>query len=79
MRGGEHPRGASEGDGEYQRDAFAGVYHLPGAGNMIRVLKVGMKRGYSRRMMPLTSAMAWRYDLSSSSGGYLVLSETMQI
>ena len=79
MRGGEHLRGAFDGEGEYQRDAFVGVYHLPGAGKMIRVLKVGMKRGYSRRMMPLTSAMAWRYDLSSSNGGYLVLSDTMQI
>ena len=79
MRGGEHLRGAFEREGEYQRDAFAGVYHLPGAGKMIRVLRGGMKRGYSRRMMPLTSAMAWRYDLSSSNGGYLVLSETMQI
>lgn len=46
---------------------------------MIRVLKVGIERGYSRRMMPLTRAMAWRYDFSSSNGGYLVLSETMQI
>lgn len=90
MRGGEHLRGAFEGEGEYQRDAFegegehlrgafVGVYHLPGAGKMIRVLKVSMKRGYSRRMMPLTRAMAWRYDFSSSNGGYLVLSETMQI
>ena len=79
LRGGEHQRGIFEGEGEHQRDAFAGVYHLPGAGKMIRVLKVGMKRGYSRRMMPLTSAMAWRYDFSSSNGGYLVLSETMQI
>ena len=38
-------RGAFEGEGEYQRDAFAGVYHLPGAGKMIRILEVGMKRG----------------------------------
>ena len=86
---GEHLRGLFEGrgtpeghflrGGEHLRDAFAGVYHLPGAGKMIRVLKVGMKRGYSRRMMPLTRAMAWRYDFSSSNGGYLVLSETMQI
>lgn len=29
----------------------------------------GMKRGYSRRMIPLTRAMAWRYDFSSSNGG----------
>lgn len=76
---GEHLRGTFEGEGEYQMDAFAGVCHLPGAGKMIRVLKVSMKRGYSRRMMPLTRAMAWRYDFSSSNGGYLVLSETMQI
>lgn len=76
---GEHLRGTFEGEGEYQRDTFEGVYHLPGAGKMIRVLKVGIERGYSRRMMPLTRAMAWRYDFSSSNGGYLVLSETMQI
>lgn len=76
---GEHLRGTFEGEGEYQRDAFMGVYHLPGAGKMIRILEVGMKRGYSRRMMPLTRAMAWRYDFSSSNGGYMVLSETMQI
>ena len=79
MRGGGTPKGAFEGEGEYLMDAFAGVYHLPGAGKMIQVQKVGMKRGYSRRMMPLTMAMAWRYDFSSSNGGYLVLSETMQI
>lgn len=79
LRGGEHLRDTFEGEGEYQRDAFVGVYHLPGAGKMIRVLKVGIERGYSRRMMPLTRAMAWRYDFSSSNGGYLVLSETMQI
>lgn len=80
MRGGEHLRDTFEGgEGEYQRDAFAGVYHLPGAGKMILVLKVSIERGYSRRMMPLTRAMAWRYDFSSSNGGYLVLSETMQI
>ena len=76
---GEHLRGTFEGEGEHLRDAFAGVYHLPGAGKMIRVLKVDIERGYSRRMMPLTRAMAWRYDFSSSNGGYLVLSETMQI
>lgn len=56
-----------------------GVYHFIGAEKMVCTLEVGMKRGYSRRMMPLTRAMAWRYDLSSSNGGYLVLSETMQI
>ena len=46
-----------------------GGYHLPGAGKMIRILEVGMKRGYSKRMIPLTRAMAWRYDFSSSNGG----------
>ena len=45
MRGEGHLRDAFEGEGEYQRDAFAGVYHLPGAGKMIRILEVGMKRG----------------------------------
>ena len=66
---GEHLRGTFEGEGEHLRDAFVGVCHLPGAGKMIRVLKVGIERGYSRRMIPLTRAMAWRYDFSSSNGG----------
>lgn len=70
---------AFQGEGEHTRGYFLGVYHLPGAGKMIRILKVGMKRGYSRRMIPLTRAMAWRYDFSSSNGGYFSLSETMQI
>ena len=69
---------AFQGEGEHLRGVF-GVYHLPGAGKMIRILEVGMKRGYSRRMIPLTRAMAWRYDFSSSNGGYFSLSETMQI
>lgn len=70
---------AFQGEGEHTRGTFWGVYHLPGAGKMIRILEVDMERGYSRRMIPLTRAMAWRYDFSSSNGGYLVLSETMQI
>ena len=46
---------------------------------MIHILEVGIERGYSRRMIPLTRAMAWRYDFASSNGGYFSLSETMQI
>lgn len=49
---GEHLRGAFEGEGRYQRDAFVGVYHLPGAGKMIRVLK----GGYETRLLQTDDA-----------------------
>lgn len=71
---------AFQGEGDHLRGTLEGdMYLFRAVRRMAGTLQVGMKRGYSRRMMPLTSAMAWRYDFSSSNGGYLVLSETMQI